>query len=225
MSTIRQFNKTEVLKLISTVQMIAVVRASEPEKALKLGELAVKAGVIAVEITATVPSYDKVVTQLQATFGNSAVVGVGSILSTKQLEISLDAGAQFIVTPAVSTDLVISNYLAESIFIVGALTPSEILYAEHMGAELVKVFPVNAVGGSSYIKSILEPMPWLKLVPTGGVNLENFVSFIHAGATCVGLGSSLFPKDLVREERWEKISEHIATFPVRLAETRDGSRE
>ena len=225
MSTIDQFNKTEVLELISKTQMIAVVRASEPEKALKLGEAAVKAGVIAVEITATVPSYDKVVTQLQANFGNTAVVGVGSILSTKQIEIALDAGAQFIVTPAVSTDLVISNYLTESVFIIGALTPSEILYAEHLGADLVKVFPVNAVGGSSYIRSILDPMPWLKLVPTGGVNFENFVSFIHAGATCVGLGSSLFPKDLVQEEKWVEISRHIAKFGVRLAETRDSSGE
>lgn len=225
MGTIDQFNKTEVLELIGKTQMIAVVRASEPEKALKLAESAVSAGVIAVEITATVPSYEKVVTQLQATFGNDIVVGVGSILSTKQLEMALDAGAQFIVTPAVSTDLVISNYLAESVFIVGALTPSEILYAEHVGADLVKVFPVNAVGGSSYIRSILEPMPWLKLVPTGGVSLENFVSFIHAGATCVGLGSSLFPKDLVQEEKWGEISQHIVKFVVRLAETRDSSSE
>ena len=117
----------------------------------------------------------------------------------------------------------ISNYLAESVFIIGALTPSEVLYAEHIGADLVKVFPVNAVGGISYIKSILEPMPWLKLVPTGGVNFDNFVSFIHAGATCVGLGSSLFPKHLVQEENWEEIRQHIAKFVVRLSDARDNS--
>ena len=223
MGAINQLNKNEVLELIHKTQMIAVVRHSEPEKALKLGETAVRAGITSVEITATVPSYDKVVTQLRATFGNSAVVGVGSILSARQLEIALDAGAQFVVTPAVVKDMVISDHLAKAVFIVGALSPSEILYAEDMGSDLVKVFPVNAVGGISYIKSILEPMPWLKLVPTGGVNLDNFVSFIHAGATCVGLGSSLFPKHLVQEENWEEIGQHIAKFVVRLSDARDNS--
>jgi 2-dehydro-3-deoxyphosphogluconate aldolase/(4S)-4-hydroxy-2-oxoglutarate aldolase len=223
MDIANRFNKKEVLELLDKTQMIAVVRTNEPKEALKLGEIAVKSGVFVVEITATVPSYDKVVTQLRDTFGNSAVVGVGSILNTGQLETALDAGAQFVVTPAVVKDITISHYLTKSIFIIGALTPSEILHAEDIGADLVKVFPVNAVGGISYIRSILEPMPWLKLVPTGGVNLDNFVAFIDAGATCVGLGSALFPKQLLLEEKWEAMSQHIAKFVVRLAEARDSS--
>ena len=223
MDTDNRFNKREVFELIDRTRIIAVVRASEPEKALRLGEAAVKAGVVAVEITATVPSYDEVITQLKDMFGNAALVGVGSILSVGQLEIALDAGAQFVVSPALPNGITISDYSAKTVFIIGALTPSEIIYAEGIGADLIKVFPINAVGGVAYIRSILEPMPWLKLVPTGGVNIDNFVSFIHAGAISVGLGSALFPNQLVLEENWEAISQHVANFVARLAEARDSS--
>jgi 2-dehydro-3-deoxyphosphogluconate aldolase/(4S)-4-hydroxy-2-oxoglutarate aldolase len=135
-------------------------------------------------------------------------VGAGTVCTTEELNIALDAGASFIVSPVIN-EKVIQYCLLKNIPVVpGAYTPTEIYNAWQMGVTAVKVFPVTALG-VSYIKDILSPLPYIKLIPTGGVSLENVKAFFDAGAYGAGMGSSLFVPEMIEKKDYEGLSNHF----------------
>jgi 2-dehydro-3-deoxyphosphogluconate aldolase / (4S)-4-hydroxy-2-oxoglutarate aldolase len=185
--------------------VIAVVRLDDLSKAVPLTEALVAGGVRAVEFTFTNPTAGEAIAAASATLGSRALIGAGSVLDAETARVAILAGARFVVTPTVSAATIeICNRYGVATTI-GALTPTEILTAWQAGATFVKVFPAN-LGGPRYLRDVLGPLPQLKLIPTGGVDVDNAGEFIRAGAVAVALGSNLVDGRSVATEDWETIT-------------------
>ena len=204
-------NKAEVIKSIRDIGVIPVVRASSPEEAVQVVE-AIKAGGLPVlEITMTVPGAVQVIKELVKRF-DDAIVGAGTVLDAETARACIDAGARFIVSPALNLDTIVCCRELDVAVMPGALTPTEVVSAWNAGADLVKVFPAGALGGASYIKSLKAPLPQIELVPTGGVTLANAGAFIEAGAAAVGVGADLVDTKAIRAGQPEKITQAARAF-------------
>ena len=185
--------------------VIAVVRLDDLSKAVPLTEALVAGGVRAVEFTFTNPAAGEAIAAASAALGSRALIGAGSVLDAETARVAILAGARFVVTPTVSLSTIeICNRYGVATTI-GALTPTEILTAWQAGATYVKVSPAN-LGGPRYLRDVLGPLPQLKLIPTGGVDVENAGEFIRAGAVAVALGSNLVDGRSVATEDWETIT-------------------
>jgi 2-dehydro-3-deoxyphosphogluconate aldolase/(4S)-4-hydroxy-2-oxoglutarate aldolase len=139
----------------------------------------------------TVPGAVKIIKTLTRQLGDEALIGAGTVLDADGARECVDAGARFIVSPALDVETIETCRALEVPIFPGALTPTEVLTAWKAGAAAVKVFPANAVGGASYLKSLKAPLPQIELIPTGGVSLDNIGEFIRAGALAVGVGADL----------------------------------
>lgn len=170
-------------------RVFAVIRAENPENALRLAEACIEGGLKLIEITFSFPGAEEVIEKLSKI--NDILTGAGTVLNVDMARSAANSGARFIISP--HTDREIISYAKSNGLLVvsGALTSNEILKAWNLGADLVKIFPVQSVGGASYIKAIKEPLPFIEVMATGGVTMENFTDFLQAGATAVGLSSSL----------------------------------
>ncbi len=177
---------------IKRQKVIAVVRAESADKALEFAQGCIDGGVGLIEVTFSFPGAQSVISELAGISG--ITVGAGTVLGAPMAEKAVEAGADFLVSP--HTDKEIITYAKQKGVptIQGALTSSEIVNAWKLGVDMVKVFPVSSVGGASYIKAIKEPLPFVDIMTTGGVNYENFTDFLSAGASAVGLVSALLGK-------------------------------
>ena len=210
--------------------VIAVVRLDDLSKAVPLTEALVAGGVRAVEFTFTNPTAAEAIAAASATLGSRALIGAGSVLDAETARVAILAGARFVVTPTVSAATIeICNRYGVATTI-GALTPTEILTAWQAGATFVKVFPAN-LGGPRYLRDVLGPLPQLKLIPTGGVDVDNAGEFIRAGAVAVALGSNLVDGRSVATEDWETITARAQAVVDAVSQARrvgsrkSGSRE
>src|SRR5277367_4071904 len=184
-------NRDAVLRSILHIGVIPVVRTSSAESAIRAIEAVYRGGIRAAEITMTVPGAIKALEKLADEFGDKLVLGAGTVLDPETARSCMLAGANFFVTPSLNLKTIeMAKRYSKAIF-PGALTPTEILTAWEAGADAVKVFPCNAVGGASYIKALKGPFPQIEMVPTGGVNLETVGAFLQAGACAVGIGAEL----------------------------------
>jgi len=195
----------DVLQSLRYPGIIAVVRASNPASVLPACQALVQGGVTALEITRTVPDAARVLREVQAHFGDAACVGAGSVLSGSMAGEMIQAGARFVVSPVTCADVVDVGHAAGCPVILGAYSPTEILRAHDAGADMVKVFPADALG-PTYIRAVLAPMPDLRLVPTGGVDFSNAAEFFRAGCVALGLGSSLLSGELLERRDWAGLS-------------------
>ena len=178
-----------LIDLVRRSKVIAVIRAERPEKALRSAVACIKGGIKLIEITFSFSGADKVISELGK--GYDVVVGAGTVLNMDMARAAVAAGANFIVSPHTDRELIHYAKSRDLLVVAGALTSSEIVNAWSFGADMVKIFPVKAVGGASYIRAIKEPLPFIEVMTTGGVTLENFKEFLEAGATAVGLSSAL----------------------------------
>ncbi|KJH71362.1 bifunctional 4-hydroxy-2-oxoglutarate aldolase/2-dehydro-3-deoxy-phosphogluconate aldolase [Aliterella atlantica] len=199
------------LSLLQKNKAIAVIRASRCDLAIKMAKAVATGGIQLIEITWNSARAAETIAQLRAELP-ACTIGTGTLLNIDQLQQACANGAQFLFTP--HTDLEIIQVAKENNIpvIPGALSPTEIVRAWHHGASCVKVFPVQAVGGASYIKSLQAPLGHIPLIPTGGVTLENARGFIQAGAIAVGLSGELFLPELVAAENWEAIALRAKTL-------------
>jgi 2-dehydro-3-deoxyphosphogluconate aldolase / (4S)-4-hydroxy-2-oxoglutarate aldolase len=199
--------------------VIAVVRLHDLSKAVPLTEALVAGGVRAVEFTFTNPAAAEAITAADEALGERALIGAGSVLDAETARVAILAGAAFVVTPTVSLPVTaICNRYGVATTI-GAFTPTEILTAWEGGATYVKVFPAN-LGGPRYLRDVLAPLPQVKLIPTGGVDLENAGEFIRAGAVAVALGSNLVDPRAVAAEDWETITARAQAVTDAVARAR-----
>ncbi len=162
-------------------------------------------GMQLIEITWNSSRAGELITQLRSELPG-CIIGTGTLFNVQQLQEAIASGAQFLFTPHVDSAMIQAAVEKNVPIIPGALTPTEIVTAWSQGATCVKVFPVQAVGGAEYIKSLQGPLSQIPLIPTGGVTLENAKEFLQAGAIAVGLSGELFPKNLVTEGNWEAIA-------------------
>jgi 2-dehydro-3-deoxyphosphogluconate aldolase/(4S)-4-hydroxy-2-oxoglutarate aldolase len=164
----------------------------------------VESGLTNLEITMNTAGAEAIISSLVKHYGQRLNIGAGTVCTLNDLDKALSAGAQFIVSPILNEE-VIKGCVKENIPIFpGAYTPTEIYKAWQMGASMVKVFPASGLG-VSYIKEVLAPLNSIKLFPTGGITLDNCKSYLEAGAKGLGLGSHLFPKELLEAEKWEEL--------------------
>ena len=183
-------------------KVIAVLRESDPEVCFAKAAALAQGGVSVLEVTWTTP--DAVTVIRRIVDGQLGLPGAGSIRTVAQAQEAVGAGARFLVSPTCVSEVAAWATSHGIVYAPGALTPTEILAAWNAGGRPVKVFPCSALGGPSYIKAVLAPLPELELVPTGGVSLENMKAYLEAGASAVGLGDSFTrgdPSDLVSRAR------------------------
>jgi 2-dehydro-3-deoxyphosphogluconate aldolase / (4S)-4-hydroxy-2-oxoglutarate aldolase len=212
--------KIEILQRIRDIGIIPVVRASSADEAIQVVEAIRAGGIPVLEITMTVPGAVQVIEQLVKQFGDEAIVGAGTVLDPQSANACIDAGAKFIVSPALNLDTIAVCRKRDVAVMPGALTPTEIVTAWNAGADLVKVFPCGAMGGASYIKSLKAPLPQIELVPTGGVTLVTAGSFIQAGATAIGVGADLADVTAVRSGQAQKVTQTAQAYVAAVRSAR-----
>lgn len=186
--------------------IIAVVRARRADQVPPLAEALVAGGVTAIEVTLTTPD---ALTALAATarrLGERALVGVGTVLNEEQCRAALAAGAEFVVSPIARRELVPLVHAVDKPVMLGAYTPTEAQLVHEAGADFVKLFPAETLG-PAFIKALRAPLPHLKIVPTGGVDLRTLADFIRAGCVAVGVGSSLITADILARDDWPALTE------------------
>jgi 2-dehydro-3-deoxyphosphogluconate aldolase/(4S)-4-hydroxy-2-oxoglutarate aldolase len=196
------------LETIRRVGIIPVVRASSADEAHRAVEAIRAGGIPVLEITLTVPGAVKIIAELTRRLGDGALIGAGTVLDSDSARECIDAGARFIVSPSLDVPTIETCRKASIPVFPGALTPTEVVTAWKAGADAVKIFPANAVGGATYLKSLKAPLPQIELIPTGGVNLNTVAEFIAAGAFALGVGADLVKGDAA--EVTEKAKQYVA---------------
>ncbi len=212
-------NKEAVLSRLVDTGIIAVIRADSGETLTRIVDALAKGGVIAAEITFTVPGAVEVIRAVRQALGDRVILGAGTVLDPETARVALLAGADFIVGPAVNLEVIQLCRRYDKAVMPGAFTPTEILNAWEAGADIVKVFPAE-VGGPPYFKAIRGPLPQVKLMPTGGVTLETASAFLKAGAVCLGVGSALVEPNAVKNGDTDRLQELAAQYVSIVQQTR-----
>lgn len=195
---------------------IAVIRAPELELGLQMALAVASGGMRLIEITWNSDRPGKLITQLRDQLPE-CTIGTGTLFNLQQLEDAIACGSQFLFTPHVDSAMIQAAVIKNIPIIPGALSPTEIVSAWVYGASCVKVFPVQAMGGANYIKSLQGPLGHIPVIPTGGVTVENAKELIQAGAIAVGLSGELFPQQLVKAENWQAIAQIARGLMQKLA--------
>ena len=186
-------------------KVVAVVRLEDYNRAVDVARALVAGGVSILEFTLTGQGAMEAISATRKALGDAVCVGVGTVLRSRDAEAAIDAGAQFAVTPALRQEVIATCVKRQTLVLCGGLTPTELLEAYEAGSELVKVFPAR-LGGPRFIQDVLAPMPFLKLVPTGGVSPENARDYLAAGAVAVGIGGNLVSNKLVAAGAFDQIT-------------------
>ncbi len=208
-------SKQSWLTRLRQQRAIAVIRTSESSLGREMAKAVAAGGMQLIEITWNSDRAPDLISQLRSELPTCRI-GTGTLLNLQQLREAIACGAQFLFTPHVDPVLIQAAVDRDIPVIPGALSPTEIVTAWQAGASCVKVFPIQAVGGASYIKSLQGPLGEIPLIPTGGVTLENAPEFIQAGAIAVGLAGDLFPKQLLAAGNWEAIAQKARNLIPKL---------
>lgn len=210
----------QIISTITDIGLVPVVRTPTAESALKSVEAIYNGGVRAAEVTMTVPGAIKALEKLADQFGDRIVLGAGTVLDPETARACMLAGAQFFVTPTLKLSTIEMAKRYSKVICPGALTPTEVLTAWEAGADVVKVFPANSMGGAKYIKALKGPLPHIQMIPTGGVNLETAGEFLKAGACAVAVGGELVDAKLIKENRYPEMEERARQYLVAIAKAR-----
>lgn len=195
--------------------MVAIIRAPTGEHLVEVAQALYDGGIDVIEVTFTVPGVLDVLQRMRKALPEQVLLGAGSVLDAESARAALLAGAEFVVSPAVNLDVIRLCRRYGKVVMPGAMTPTEVLAAWEAGADIVKVFPAD-VGGPSYLKALRGPLPQVRLLPTGGVNLHTMRDFFEAGACAVGLGSALVEKQAVQTGDFARIRELAARYVEEL---------
>jgi 2-dehydro-3-deoxyphosphogluconate aldolase/(4S)-4-hydroxy-2-oxoglutarate aldolase len=205
---------------LERVGLIPVLRAKNAAQGRAVVEAMIAGGVTVVEVTMTVPGAIDLLKELKKEYGDKLLLGSGTVTTADQCQATIDAGAEFVVSPSLHPDVIAKTKANKKVSCPGALTPTEAITAWNAGADYVKIFPCSAVGGAAYLKALLAPFPHLKMIPTGGVTLQTAESFLRAGARALGVGSDLVNLAAVDAGHPETITETAKAYLKILAEVR-----
>jgi 2-dehydro-3-deoxyphosphogluconate aldolase/(4S)-4-hydroxy-2-oxoglutarate aldolase len=205
---------------LERVGLIPVLRAKNIDQGRKVVDAMIAGGVTVVEVTMTVPGAIDLIKQLKKDFGEDLLLGSGTVTTADQCQATIDAGAEFVVSPSLHPQVIATTKKNGKVSCPGALTPTEAITAWNEGADYVKIFPCSALGGASYLKSLLAPFPHLKIIPTGGVTLETAESFLRAGARALGVGGDLVNLAAIDAGHPEVITESARSYLKIVADVR-----
>jgi 2-dehydro-3-deoxyphosphogluconate aldolase / (4S)-4-hydroxy-2-oxoglutarate aldolase len=197
---------------LQQVGLIPVLRARSLEEGHALVHAMMAGGVTIVEVTMTVPNAADLLRELKKRHGSSLLLGSGTVTDAAQAEATIEAGAEFVVSPSLHMDVIAKTKELGKVCIPGALTPTEVITAWRAGADYVKVFPCSAMGGASYLKALRAPFPDLRLIPTGGVTVDTASEYLKAGAVALGVGSDLVNPAAIAEGRPESVTETARAY-------------
>lgn len=186
-------------------RIVAIVRLDDYDRAIEVARALVDGGVPVLEYTLTGKGAIEAIAAVRRELGDAACVGVGTVLTPDQASAAIDAGAQFVVTPALRKQVIAACVNRNTLVLSGGLTPTELLDAYEAGSELVKLFPAQTFG-PRFLRDVLAPLPFLKLVPTGGVSPDNAHEYFAAGAVAVGIGGNLVSSKLVAAGAFDQIT-------------------
>jgi 2-dehydro-3-deoxyphosphogluconate aldolase / (4S)-4-hydroxy-2-oxoglutarate aldolase len=212
-------SKEEITKKVKEYGVLAVIRGPSAELTIKMVDALIAGGVKGIEITYSTPQAASVVRNLAERYGAEILLGMGTLTRPEQAEEAVRAGATFLVSPICQVELVKAMLDTGLAVMTGALTPSEVFQAYTLGSSIVKIFP-GSLTGPSYIKALRGPFPYIPMMPTGGVSLENIGEWFAAGAVAVGAGSELCPKQLAEAGEFDKISANARRFVEAIAQAR-----
>jgi 2-dehydro-3-deoxyphosphogluconate aldolase/(4S)-4-hydroxy-2-oxoglutarate aldolase len=199
-------SKEDQLRRVLDCGIVAVVRSPDSRQLVEVARALADGGVSVVEITMSVPGALDVVRQVRDALGDRVLLGAGTVLDPETARAALLAGAEYLVAPTVNLDVIRLCQRYDKLVMPGAFTPTEILTAWEAGADVVKVFPAEVVG-PPFFKALRGPLPQIRLMPTGGVDLTTAADFLRAGACCLGVGSQLVEPRAVAECNFDRIRE------------------
>jgi 2-dehydro-3-deoxyphosphogluconate aldolase/(4S)-4-hydroxy-2-oxoglutarate aldolase len=202
------------------VGIIPIIRASSADAAVAVAEALLQAGLTVAEITLTVPNAIDAIGAVAKRFPGKMLVGAGTVTDAETARRAAQAGAEFIVTPCLVPEVIEAAQRADVAVLPGALTPGEVFAAFRHGADMVKVFPAQSVGGAAYLRALRGPFPDIPLVPTGGVTLENLAALFQAGAAAVGVGTELISQDALARRDYAAIGALAKQFLAAVREAR-----
>jgi 2-dehydro-3-deoxyphosphogluconate aldolase/(4S)-4-hydroxy-2-oxoglutarate aldolase len=204
-------NKTEIMDKVKELGLLAVIRGPSPELTVKMVEALIAGGVLGIEITYSTPNAEAVIQNLSGKFGDSILLGMGSLTKPEQALSAKAAGATFLVSPVCEPTLMKGMIASGLMTMAGALSPTEVFQAYNLGADIIKVFP-GSLGGPAYIKALKGPFPYIPMMPTGGVSAANVKEWFATGVVAVGAGSELCPPQLAKEGKFDEITKRAADF-------------
>lgn len=203
-------------KLLTALQdcpLIAVLVMEKIEHAQPVGEALVKAGIKVAEVTLRTPNAPKIVTEIRNKVPE-ILVGTGTVMSGEDVNIATDAGAEFLISPGVTNELVEAMLASPLPSVPGTATPSEAMHLANKGFEMVKVFPIESIGGTAYLKSLSSVLPKLKLLPTGGITKEKTKTYLDLPNVYAAGGSWIVTRDDLQSEAWEKITARVLSVVI-----------
>tara|TARA_B100000745_G_scaffold162344_1_gene106269 strand:+ start:3664 stop:4323 length:660 start_codon:yes stop_codon:yes gene_type:complete len=206
-------------KIVSGIEaegLVAIVRVRRPELTLPLAKALVAGGIRAVELTMSIPNALEAVRTIDRELGDKILLGVGTVIDDDTCRAAIDAGAKYVISPITRPSLVAVAHALDRPVMLGAYTPTEAQAAHEAGSDFVKIFPADTLG-PSYIKSLLAPLPHLRIVPTGGVNLDTMEAYLAAGSAALGTGSALLKKEIIAGENWGELERLAKRFADRMA--------
>ena len=183
-------SRLALLQKVMNLGLVAILRAPSGDRLVEVCQALMAGGIDVIEVTYTVPDAGRILSEVRRVFGDKIQLGAGTILDPETARGAILAGAQFLVTPTVNKAVIEMGHRYDVAVMCGAFSPTEVMTAWEAGADIVKLFPAE-IGGPAYLKTLKGPFPQVRLLPTGGVNLQTIENFMHAGACAVGLGTAL----------------------------------
>lgn len=208
---------------IEQLGIVPVLRARSADEGRALVEALVAGGITVMEVTMTVPGAVELLRTLKREYGGKLLLGSGTVTTAEQAVATIEAGAEFVVSPSLHADVVEVTKEMRKVSIPGALTPTEVITAWRAGADYVKIFPCSAMGGASYLKALLAPFPELQLIPTGGVTLQTAADFLKAGARALGVGTDLVNPKAIAEGKPETVTQTARAYVEIVQKFRAGA--
>jgi 2-dehydro-3-deoxyphosphogluconate aldolase/(4S)-4-hydroxy-2-oxoglutarate aldolase len=204
-------SRSEIISLLLRPGIIAVIRTEQPAQVPAICEALLAGGVIAHEITFTVPNALEAIREASRRLGSRALIGMGTVLNAEGCRAAIAAGAEFVVSPITKIEIAQAAHASDKPVMLGAYTPTEAQAAHEAGADFIKIFPADKLG-PSYIKAIRAPLPHLQIVPTGGVDLNTAADFLKAGCAALGVGGSLLSAEILRTNNWPELTRLARAF-------------
>jgi 2-dehydro-3-deoxyphosphogluconate aldolase/(4S)-4-hydroxy-2-oxoglutarate aldolase len=223
MTTVTNSRRAAVTAKVEALGVVAVIRLKDPARLRAVVDAMMEGGVRALEVTMTVPRAIELIRELAPALPAGFLLGAGTVTDPVTARAVIDAGASFVVSPVFRPDVIAACHERDVPAMPGCFSPTEILAAHECGADIVKVFPATMLG-PQFIKDVRAPLPQVKLMPTGGVTLDNAGDWIRAGAVAVGLGSALVDVAAIDGNRFDVITANARRVVASVAAARSSIR-